>query len=295
MGKGVRVGLDKLHYAIMTDETTETYATPKQIPGAITANVSPEVNSATLYADDQAAEVATALGAIEVEINVKDLTAATLRDILGSTVDANGVAIDNKNDNAPYLAIGFRSRKSNGAFRYFWLYKGKFTPSEEEYNTKEDSPSFQTPTITGTFLPRDSDGDWRARVDSDDVGVPSAVTTNWFNSVYKAGSDTTPLTVTIVPANNATAVVVTTKVVWTFNKAVALATLTSANFFVQKADGTAIVAGTFALDVTGKIVTFTPSANLTASTAYMAIANVGITDIAGNALAAPSVNKFTTA
>lgn len=183
-GKGVRVGLDKLHYALMTDEATETYATPVPIPGAITATISPEVNSETLYADDQAAEIATSLGGVEVEINVKDLPSDIQSVILGSTIDENGVVIDSKNDNPPYLALGFRSRKSNGEYRYYWLFKGKFTPAEEEFNTKEDSPSFQTPTITGSFLPRESDGQWRARVDSDDEGIKPAVITDWFTKVY---------------------------------------------------------------------------------------------------------------
>lgn len=189
MGKGVRVGLDMLHYAIITDEETEEYGVPIPIPGAITASISPEVNTETLYADDQAADVATALGTIEVEINVKDLTAEASKDLLGSTIDVNGVLVDNKADNAPYVALGFRSRKSNGAYRMVWLLKGKFAPSEEEYNTKEGSPSFQTPTITGSFLPRETDGDWRYRVDSDDVGIKPAVITNWFNRVY----DGTPI------------------------------------------------------------------------------------------------------
>ncbi|MNG39919.1 hypothetical protein D3C84_1282660 [compost metagenome] len=64
---------------------------------------------------------------------------------------------------------------------------------------------------------------------------------------------------------------------------------------VQKADGSGVVAGTLALSTDGKVVTFTPAANLTAATAYMLIAGVGIKDLAGNALAATSVTKFTTA
>lgn len=39
MGKGVRVGLDMLHYAIITDEETEEYGVPIPIPGAITASI----------------------------------------------------------------------------------------------------------------------------------------------------------------------------------------------------------------------------------------------------------------
>lgn len=187
---GVRIGLDKLHYAIMTDEVNETYDTPKPIPGAITATVTPTTNTETLYADDQAAEVASSLGGIEVEIGVKDLPADVLKDILGGTINSDGVLIDSKDDNPPYVALGWRSRKSNGRYRYYWLYKGKFQLSEESFQTKEDSPTFQTPTITAQFIPRDKDGRWRVRVDEDDEDVNPTVIQNWFTAVYEETTGT---------------------------------------------------------------------------------------------------------
>ncbi|CAM5794831.1 major tail protein [Brevibacillus borstelensis] len=189
MGKGIRIGMDMIHYAIMSDETQETYATPKPIPGAITGTVSPTTNTETLYADDQAWETASALGEIELELNVADLPQDVLKDLLGATVDANGVLVQASSDVAPYVALGFRSQKSNGKYRYYWFYKGKFQPNEEEFQTKEDSPSFQTPTITGTFISRQTDKKWRARVDEDGTGVKSEVITNWFTTVY----DGTPI------------------------------------------------------------------------------------------------------
>lgn len=189
MAKGIRIGMDKIHYAIMTDETTEAYSTPKQIPGAITGTVSPTTNTETLYADDQAWETASALGEIELELNVADLTQDVLKDLLGATVDSNGVMVQASSDVSPYVALGFRSQKSNGKYRYYWFYKGKFQPNEEEFQTKEDSPSFQTPTITGTFISRQTDKKWRARVDEDATGLKPEVITNWFTTVY----DGTPI------------------------------------------------------------------------------------------------------
>lgn len=184
MGKGIRIGMDKIHYSIMTDETTEKYSTPKPIPGAITGTVSPTTNTETLYADDQAWETAAALGEIELELNVADLPQEVLKDLLGATIDSNGVLVQSSSDVAPYVAIGFRSTKSNGKGRYYWFYKGKFQPNEEEFQTKEDSPSFQTPTITGTFISRQTDKKWRARVDEDAQSLKPEVITNWFTKVY---------------------------------------------------------------------------------------------------------------
>jgi hypothetical protein len=129
-----------------------------------------------------------------------------------------------------------------------------------------------------------------ANYDSTDLDTPP------FKIYYpKLVTDTTPPTATIAPANNATAVAVSTKPAWTFSEAIQPSAVNQANFLVQKADGSGIVAGTLSLSTDRKVVTFTPSANLTAATAYMAIAGVGIKDIAGNALAAPLVTKFTTA
>lgn len=141
--------------------------------------------------------------------------------------------------------------------------------------------------------------------DKDEAVVPVTFSANYdatdldtppFRIYYpKLSTDTTPPTVTIAPANNATAQAVTTKPVWTFNEAIQPGGVTAANFLVQKADGSGLVPGTLSLSADRKKVTFTPSANLAASTTYMTIAGVGIRDIAGNALAAPLITTFTTA
>lgn len=291
--KGVTIGLDYFHYAIMNDD--ETYGTPKRIPGAIQATVTPTTNSTTLYADDKADEVATSLGDIAVVLGVKDIPTEDHAAMLGHTIDSNGVLVRSSGDTAPYVAIGYRRRKSNGKYRYVWLYKGKFQPEAQEAQTKPDTPAFQTPTINATFVPRDDNGDWQSVVDEDDTGVPGSVITNWFSNVYLKNADTTAPTVTVVPANNATAVAVAADVVWTFSKAIRSSDVHSGNFIVQKADGSGVVAGTLTLDVTEKIVTFDPATNLTAATLYLATVTTGVHDMSGNALAATSTTKFTTA
>jgi phi13 family phage major tail protein len=178
------VGLKDLHYALLTkdDSTGVTYSTPKKIIGAINAKISPKSNTETLYADDGPSETATALGEIDVELEVKDIPLSVQAELLGHTL-SNGVIVKKAEDVAPYVAIGFRSEKSNGKFRYKWLYKGKFSLPEEDYSTKEDKPKFQTPKIKATFIKREFDGAWEATGDEDETGFTAGAT--WFDVVYE--------------------------------------------------------------------------------------------------------------
>lgn len=195
MSEGVTVGLDMLYYAILkegtdTVDTPAQYETPKRIPGAISVTITPNVNSATLYADDQAVETETNLGDIAFSMNVKDLPNEVLADLLGHKLDSRGGLVRSKDDVAPYVAIGYRRRKSNGQYRYIWNYKGRFAPETQEANTKTDSPNFQTPTITATFLPRTNDGHWQYVLNTDDEGVDPTVFNNWFNAVVEPDFET---------------------------------------------------------------------------------------------------------
>lgn len=181
---GVQVGLRDLHYALLTkdDATGITYGAPVKIAGLINAKISPKVNTSVLYADDGPDETASALGEITVELQVKDLDLTTQAALLGHTVGTDKVMLKNADDVAPYVAIGFRSVKSNGKFRYVWLYKGKFQLPEQEYKTKEDNPEFQTAAIAGTFIKRSNDNLWQAIGDEDDTGFTKGAT--WFTEVY---------------------------------------------------------------------------------------------------------------
>lgn len=114
-------------------------------------------------------------------------------------------------------------------------------------------------------------------------------------TLVAAPVDHTAPTVTTVPINNATAVVATTTVAWTFSEAIQAALVNDTNFFVTKVTDGSLVAGTLSVNGPGTVVTFTPTASLSAATQYIATATKAVKDIAGNALAATSDTHFTTA
>ena len=63
-----QVGLNDLHFAILTKDTVEEliYETPEPIAGAIEATINPAVDTQELYADDQLWESVSTLGKIDV-------------------------------------------------------------------------------------------------------------------------------------------------------------------------------------------------------------------------------------
>lgn len=188
---GIQIGLKDLHYRRITDDTSsgvtynsENSGKPISVPGIINAKITPSSNTVTLYADDGPDEVASALGEIALELTVKDLDLATQAALLGHTL-ATGVLTKNADDVAPYVAIGFKSLKSNGKYRYTWLYKGKFNLPEQNYKTKEENLEYQPPTITGVFVKRVWDDAWQAIVDEEELSTtPEIDLTEWFDTVY---------------------------------------------------------------------------------------------------------------
>lgn len=179
-----QVGLKNIYAAKVLSDTEEgtTYDAPRKISEAITANVTPNTETATLYADDKASEVEETMGDIDVAIGIKDLSAEDYAFLLGKVVDANGGILDNVDDVAPYIALGFEVPLSGGRKRMYWYYKGKFSVPSSEHATKQGATSFQTPTISGKFMAR-SDGNWRYRLDSNETNA--AVIADWFKSVQE--------------------------------------------------------------------------------------------------------------
>lgn len=202
------IGLDKLYYSKITEdaEGQETYGTPKPLAKAMTAELSVELAEATLYADDGAAEVVKEFQSGTLSLGVADIGTEIAEDLTGATIDGNKVLISTSEDGGDPVAVGFRAKKSNGKYRYFWLYRVKFGIPATNLTTKGDSIEFSTPTIEGTVMRRnkpDSLGKhpWKAEVNEDDSGVPTSVISGWYNEVYEPNYTSMVSTQSKAPAN----------------------------------------------------------------------------------------------
>ena len=186
------IGLDKLYYAKITEDAdgNETYAAPKSLAKAMTADLSVELAEATLYADDGAAEIVKEFKSGTLSLGIDDLGAEIASDLTGSTIDAGGVVISAAEDGGAPVAVGFRAKKANGKYKYYWLYRVKFGIPATNLATKGDSITFSTPTIEGTILRRnkaDASGKhpWKAEATEGDATVSATTITNWYKEVYE--------------------------------------------------------------------------------------------------------------
>lgn len=186
------IGLDKLYYAKITEDENgnETYATPVQLAKAMNADLSVELAEATLYADDGAAEIVKEFKNGTLSLGVDDVGASVASNLTGATIDANGVVVSTSEDGGDPVAVGFRAKKSNGKYKYYWLYRVKFGIPATNLATKGDSITFSTPTIEGTILRRNKvDGNgkhpWKAEVTEGDSAVTADTITNWYKEVYE--------------------------------------------------------------------------------------------------------------
>lgn len=184
------IGMDKLYYATITDGTGgETYGTPALIGKAMSADLSVNYAEAELYGDDILAESVREFQSGTLTLGTTNLDSGVVAALTGARVDSKGVLVDANEDERPYVAIGFRAKKSNGDYKYVWLYRVQFTVPTENAATKGNSITFATPTIEGKIFPRlKLNGDkhpWKASIDESESGADATTITGWFSAVYE--------------------------------------------------------------------------------------------------------------
>lgn len=186
------IGLDKLYYAVIKEDANgdETYNTPVPLAKAISAELSIELAEATLYADDGASEVVKEFKSGTLSLGVDDIGNSTASDLTGAVIDKNNVVISVSEGTSSPVAIGFRAKKSNGKYKYFWFYRVKFGIPATSLATKGDSITFSTPTIEGTIMRRNkvdenNNHPWKAEVTEGENNVSNDTITNWYKNVYE--------------------------------------------------------------------------------------------------------------
>ncbi|KAA0944153.1 hypothetical protein FQ087_18690 [Sporosarcina sp. ANT_H38] len=174
-------GLDSFHIALY-DEVAKTYGTPKKLAPSIELKTTPNVQTANQHADDMVVDTQSQEGQTDLELTVTGLTNALYAEILGKEIDGDGAVIGSGDDNPPYFALMFRSKKANGKYKHICYFKSKFSTPEESYKTKGDGIEYGTTSLKATCV-NNEDGKKNKMLDEDDLNADKAALASWFTKV----------------------------------------------------------------------------------------------------------------
>lgn len=145
-------GVDNLYYAEVKSDTKDgiTFGTPKWLSPVAEIARSTESSSESHYYDNKPMIIISSTGSDELTLTVAPVDLPTYADITGQIYDSNlGSLIEGERTNK-YFAIGYRTKGTDGKYRYVWRYKGQFGIPDEKSDTEDDGTDTNNTELTWT-------------------------------------------------------------------------------------------------------------------------------------------------
>ncbi|MFL0197004.1 major tail protein [Clostridium sp. WILCCON 0269] len=299
------MGIEKLYVAKQLADTSAgmTFTTPQYYKNVQELSIKPKTNNTKAYAENRLVDQATQFDSADISMSRFSMSSAERAFLLGQSLASTGGSISADSDNPPFITLLYKAPiKVDGVLghRYGVIYKVMFEPPDEDLKSLQGKPDLsEVPKLAGTAQPTEwsfADGNntkhpWEYHIDTTDPNCPENIDSTWFNSVPipSLTAINALLLSSSTPANNATAIALGAKPTLTFNNGVS----DYSNILLMNITDGVLVANTMSLDTAGKVLTITPTTNLTAAKTYEIIVQ-GVKDIYGQSLATTLV-KFTTA
>lgn len=157
MANKVLYGLKNVHYALYT-ESTGTYGTVKEWPGAVSISLSAEGESNTFYADNMPYFVTVSNAGYSGDFESAKIPADFRTAIMGETKDTTtGIVIEDSAVAPKPFALMFEFQGDETAARYC-MYNCKISRPNIESSTTEEGVEVQTVTATITCIPQPDTG-----------------------------------------------------------------------------------------------------------------------------------------
>ncbi len=187
MSNKVTFGLQKVHIAFLNDDgPPPVYAVPVHIPGAVSLSTEPQGEDSTFYADDGPYFVFTSNNGYTGELAMALVPDAILAEMLGWTVDANGMLVEDASATAKEFAMMFEIQGDEKNRRTVF-YRCKAARPSKEHNTKGESVEPAQDTLSITMLPVETSNGKPVKGVMELGSTNTAVYNAFFNGVILPG------------------------------------------------------------------------------------------------------------
>ena len=146
-------GVDKFYFAEVTQDDATGYATgtPVHIPVQEIGKSTDSASEAHYY-DNKAMIVVNSESADTITLTIAPPALNQLAQLIGKSFDATtGMMVDSPRQNK-YYAITYRTKGTDGGYRYVSRLKGQFNIPEETYQTENDGTDTNNTQITFTGI-----------------------------------------------------------------------------------------------------------------------------------------------
>ena len=148
----ITFGLEKVHIAFLTDETTPTWDTPIHIPGAVSFTPEPQGDENKFYADNGPYFVYTTNNGYSAELSVALFPDEILADMLGWRIDDNGMLVESTDGTQKEFAL-MGQILGDQKNRRFVYYRCKAARPSKGLSTRAESIEPNPDALTLTIMP----------------------------------------------------------------------------------------------------------------------------------------------
>ena len=174
----VKYGLHNVYYAVKQTDTTQPYATPVAIPGAVSISMEPQGEMSKFYADNGVYWQSSSNLGYEGDLEMAKFPASFLSAVLGMTSGTNGVVAEYDNIQPTEFALLFEFSGDADHTRYA-LYNCIATRPTINSSTTNETVEPETETITISAVPGED------HIVKGFCEASGSAYSGWFDSVVK--------------------------------------------------------------------------------------------------------------